>query len=177
MSQDRCISIWTFQFIFFSLCRCCFFQFFVCFFISQTRETSQSYGGAWHTLGSVNLFKIIRGISQVWEIAQASSGWGTKIFTQYFTDAKASIPSVVLHVTGTSVGAWCVNTLAYRFIAVIQVLYALINICYYTKSSKTLCSVIIFSPLYRWRGNVHYCLSASSRTQKGNFQFSGYLTL
>ena len=177
------------RFSLFSLYRCCclfvcFFVFFFSFLKQEIHFEFLSYGGSWNraTLGSVNLFKIIRGICRVWENAQtssgwASSGWGTKIFTQYFTDAKASIPSVVLHVTGTSVGAWCVNTLAYRFIAVIQVLYALINICYYTKSSKTLCSVIIFSPLYRWRGNVHYFFLASPRTQKGNFQFSGYLTL
>ena len=35
MSQDHYVSLWTFQSIFFSLCRCCLF---VCF-ISQTRET------------------------------------------------------------------------------------------------------------------------------------------
>ena len=35
MSQDRYVSLWTFQSIFFSVCRCCLF---VCF-ISQTRET------------------------------------------------------------------------------------------------------------------------------------------
>ena len=40
MSQDRYVSLWTFQPIFFSLCRCCclFVCLFVCF-ISQTRET------------------------------------------------------------------------------------------------------------------------------------------
>ena len=40
----------------------------VCLFFREF----QSYGGAWHraTLGSVNLFKIIQGISQVWENSQ-----------------------------------------------------------------------------------------------------------
>ena len=41
MSQDRYVSLWTFQSIFFSLCRCCCL--FVCF-ISQTRVLS--YGGS-----------------------------------------------------------------------------------------------------------------------------------
>ena len=57
----------------FSLFSLAFAVVVVCF-ISQTRETFEfpSYGGSWHraTLGSVNLFKIIRGISQVWENAQ-----------------------------------------------------------------------------------------------------------
>ena len=40
MSQDRYVSLWTFQSIFLSLCRCCclFVCLFVCF-ISQTKET------------------------------------------------------------------------------------------------------------------------------------------
>ena len=71
MSQDRYVSLWTFQSLFFSLCHCCCL--FV-FSISQTRETFwiSYYGGSWQraTLGSVNLFKIIQGISQVWENAQ-----------------------------------------------------------------------------------------------------------
>ena len=55
------------QSIFFSLCRAvvCLFVFS---FLKQERHFEfQSYGGAWHraTLGSVNLFKIIQGISQV----------------------------------------------------------------------------------------------------------------
>ena len=72
MSQDRYISLWAFQSIFFSLCRCCcLFVFFFHFSKRERHFEFQSYGGAWHraTLGSVNLFKIIRGISQVWENA------------------------------------------------------------------------------------------------------------
>ena len=70
MSQDRYVSLWTFQPIFFSLCRCC------CLFVSFLKQERHfeflSYGGSWHraTMGSVNLFKIIRGISQVWENSQ-----------------------------------------------------------------------------------------------------------
>ena len=46
---------------------------FVFSFLKQERHFEfQSYGGAWHraTLGLVNLFKIIQGISQVWENSQ-----------------------------------------------------------------------------------------------------------
>ena len=48
----------------------------VCLFVSFLKQEKHfeflSYGGSWHraTLGSVNLFKIIRGIPQVWENAQ-----------------------------------------------------------------------------------------------------------
>lgn len=48
---------------------------------------------------------------------------------QYLTDANASIPNIVFLVTGANVGTRCVNTLGNGFIAVIQVLQALINIC------------------------------------------------
>ena len=46
---------------------------FVFSFLEQEKHFKfQSYGGAWHraTLGSVNSFKIIQGISQVWENSQ-----------------------------------------------------------------------------------------------------------
>ena len=69
MSQ---VSLWTFQSVFFSLCRCCLFVCFFSFLKQERHFEFLSYGGSWHraTLGSVNLFKIIRGISQVWENAQ-----------------------------------------------------------------------------------------------------------
>ena len=56
----------------FSLFSLAFVVVVVCFFsfLKQERHFEfQSYGGAWHraTLGSVNLFKIIRGISEVWK--------------------------------------------------------------------------------------------------------------
>ena len=54
---------------------------------------------------------------------------GGKVYMQYLTDANASIPNIVFLVTGTNVGTWCVNTLGNGFIAVAQVLQALINIC------------------------------------------------
>ena len=49
---------------------------FVCLFFPFLKQERHfeflSFGGSWHraTLGSVNLFKIIRGISEVWENAQ-----------------------------------------------------------------------------------------------------------
>ena len=63
MSQDRYA---------FAVVVVCLLVLFVSFLKQEKHFEFLSYGGSWHraTLGSVNLFKIIRGICQVWENAQ-----------------------------------------------------------------------------------------------------------